>query len=275
MIPRSQWAEILARDPGHSQRYIDRFAMLAAQGQDLVGEARLIDAMVGRGARRSWTPAAAPAGIAATCTAAGHRVVGVDLDPALIAEAGAGRAGPDLRRRRSHLVRPPARGAAALRRDPVRRQRAGLPASGDPASGAGGFPDRLAEDGRAVVGSRRPRLAFDDFFADVDAVGLTREQTPTWDLRPFGAGRGYPFEDFFTDVDAAGLVREQTFPNLGPPAALRDRPDLRNPPVAGAPMRRPGLRKSAPPVFVQPPRGRRAPARGGRRPAGAPSSGRW
>ena len=44
MSPRSQWAEILARDPGHSQRYIDRFAMLAAQGQVIlaVGAAALV-----------------------------------------------------------------------------------------------------------------------------------------------------------------------------------------------------------------------------------------
>ena len=45
--PQSQWAQIIARDPGHSQRYIDRFSMLAAQGHDLVGEARLVDAIPG------------------------------------------------------------------------------------------------------------------------------------------------------------------------------------------------------------------------------------
>ena len=36
------------------------------------------------------------------------------------------------------------------------------------------------------------RFAFDDFFADVDAVGLTREQTfSTWDLRPFTPDAGF------------------------------------------------------------------------------------
>ena len=43
------------------------------------------------------------------------------------------------------------------------------------------------EQERAVVGFGAGRgYDFDDFFADVDAVGLTREQTfATWDLRPF------------------------------------------------------------------------------------------
>ena len=81
MIPRSQWAEILARDPGHSQRYIDRFAMLAAQGQDLVGEARLVDAIVGRGAA-ILDAGCGPGRHCGYLHAAGHRVVGVDLDPA-------------------------------------------------------------------------------------------------------------------------------------------------------------------------------------------------
>lgn len=37
--------------PGHSQWYIERFRTMAADGADLVGEARLVDAMVPRGAR--------------------------------------------------------------------------------------------------------------------------------------------------------------------------------------------------------------------------------
>ncbi|MFI5426704.1 hypothetical protein [Aeromicrobium sp. UC242_57] len=36
---------------GHSQWYVDRFRTLAAEGADLAGEARLVDAVVERGAR--------------------------------------------------------------------------------------------------------------------------------------------------------------------------------------------------------------------------------
>ena len=86
---QSQWATIIARDPGHSQRYIDRFAMLAAQGQDLVGEARLVDAMVGRGAA-VLDAGCGPGRHSGYLHRAGHRVIGVDLDPALIAESGFG-----------------------------------------------------------------------------------------------------------------------------------------------------------------------------------------
>ncbi|MFJ6954165.1 SAM-dependent methyltransferase, partial [Micromonospora aurantiaca] len=37
--------------PGHSQWYVDRFRQLAAEGADLSGEARLLDALVPPGAR--------------------------------------------------------------------------------------------------------------------------------------------------------------------------------------------------------------------------------
>ncbi|MFT3970905.1 MAG: class I SAM-dependent methyltransferase [Micropruina sp.] len=186
MFPRSQWAEIIARDPGHSQRYIDRFAMLAAHGQDLVGEARLIDALVGRGA----TILDAGCGPGRHCGylhRAGHRVVGVDLDPALIAEAERAEPGP------TYVV-----GDLTSYELPD-----GAPRQFDAILCAGnvlgflhpdtrrpvlaGFAARLADDGRAVVGFGAGRgYAFDDFFADIEASGLVREQTfSTWDLRPF------------------------------------------------------------------------------------------
>ena len=170
MIPQSQWAQIIARDPAHSQRYIDRFAMLAAQGQDLVGEARLIDAMVARGS----TILDAGCGPGRHCGYlhhAGHRVVGVDLDPALIAEAGRAEPGPD------YLVGDLSDFALPLTRRPI----------------LAAFAARLAAEGRAVVGFGSGRgYDFDEFFADVDAVGLRREQTfSTWDLRPYAPGAGF------------------------------------------------------------------------------------
>lgn len=189
---QSQWAQIIARDPGHSQRYIDRFAMMAAQGHDLVGEARLIDAMMPRGA----TVLDAGCGPGRHCGylhQAGHRVVGVDLDPALIAEAERAEPGPD------YVV-----GDLAGFELP-----AGVPKRFDAILCAGnvlgfahpltrrpilaGFRDRLTPEGRAVVGFGAGRgYAFDDFFADVAAVGLTREQTfSTWDLRPFGPAANF------------------------------------------------------------------------------------
>ena len=47
----SQWEEITAADSTHSTRYVERFRSMRADGKDIVGEARLIDAMLGRGGR--------------------------------------------------------------------------------------------------------------------------------------------------------------------------------------------------------------------------------
>ena len=51
----------------------------------------------------------------------------------------------------------------------------------------------LAADGRLVVGVGAGRdYDFDEFFADVDAVGLAVElRLATWDLRPFGPGSDF------------------------------------------------------------------------------------
>ena len=38
-------------DPEHSAAYVQRFRTLAEQGSDIVGEARLVDAMLPRGSR--------------------------------------------------------------------------------------------------------------------------------------------------------------------------------------------------------------------------------
>jgi hypothetical protein len=47
----------------------------------------------------------------------------------------------------------------------------------------------LTQGGRIVTGfGSGGDYPFDEFFADVDAVGLTTElRLSTWDLRPFGA----------------------------------------------------------------------------------------
>ena len=183
---QSQWATIIARDPGHSQRYIDRFAMLAAQGADLVGEARLIDAIVGRGS----TIQDAGYGPGRHCGylhRAGHRVVGVDLDPALITEARRAEPGPDYVVGDLAGFELPSDGPQTFDAILCAGNVMGFlhPATRRPV--LAGFRDRLAPAGRGVVGFGAGRgYDFDDFFADVDAVGLTREQTfATWDLRPF------------------------------------------------------------------------------------------
>ena len=40
----SKWARMIAADPDHSHRYIERFKIMEAAGHDLYGEARTVDA---------------------------------------------------------------------------------------------------------------------------------------------------------------------------------------------------------------------------------------
>src|SRR4051794_22183254 len=80
------WLRQVAENPGHSRWYIQRFRDLAAGGADLDGEARLLDAMLPRGAR-VLDAGCGTGRVGGHLAAAGHQVVGVDLDPELIAEA--------------------------------------------------------------------------------------------------------------------------------------------------------------------------------------------
>lgn len=73
-------------DPDHSRWYIERFRSMAAQGQDLHGESRLVDVLAPRGARL-LDAGCGPGRHGGHLARLGHRVVGVDIDPALISAA--------------------------------------------------------------------------------------------------------------------------------------------------------------------------------------------
>lgn len=80
-------------NPEHSHWYIERFRAMAAAGRDLAGEARLVDAMVERGAR-ILDAGCGPGRVGGELHARGHRVVGVDVDPILIEAAQHDHPGP-------------------------------------------------------------------------------------------------------------------------------------------------------------------------------------
>jgi SAM-dependent methyltransferase len=212
------WRKLIEADPGHSQWYIDRFRSMAEAGTDLAGEARLVDAMLARGSRvldagcgtgrvtaalLERLPHGEVLVLDAGCgtgrvgsflAAAGHDVTGVDLDPALIAEA-----------RRTH---------------PTSRWLVGdlaeldLPAQGiaegfDAIVCAGNVMTFLAPEtrrtvlerlrahvraeGRVVIGFGAGRgYGFDEFRVDAEAAGLTPDLLlSTWDLRPFHPGASF------------------------------------------------------------------------------------
>jgi len=84
MAVPTRWAADVADD--HSRWLIDHFRRLAADGADLGGEARFVDAVIAPGA--SVLDAGCGTGrVGALLHAAGHPVVGVDADEVLIAEA--------------------------------------------------------------------------------------------------------------------------------------------------------------------------------------------
>ncbi|GAB3253769.1 class I SAM-dependent methyltransferase [Nocardioides dilutus] len=79
--------------PGHSEWYVERFRRMAAAGDDLAGEARMVDAMLPPAAR-VLDAGCGTGRVGSALHARGHTVVGVDADPVLIEAAQADHPGP-------------------------------------------------------------------------------------------------------------------------------------------------------------------------------------
>jgi SAM-dependent methyltransferase len=187
MTETSTWMRMTQEDPGHSAAYVQRFRDLAAQGMDLVGEARLVDAMLGRRSR-VLDAGCGPGRVGGFLHAVGHDVVGADVDPHLIAAAEEDYPGPRW------LV-----GDLAELDLPA----AGMPEPFDAIVCAGNVMTFLAPstrgavlgrlrahlrpEGRAVIGFGAGRgYGFDDFLADAAEAGWASDLLlSTWDLRPF------------------------------------------------------------------------------------------
>src|SRR5690625_3549856 len=86
MRPISKWEAMVTANPDHSHWYVQRFRTMAAQGDDIYGEARLLDAMTERNAR-ILDAGCGTGRVGAYLARQGHTVVGVDVDPVLIAAA--------------------------------------------------------------------------------------------------------------------------------------------------------------------------------------------
>jgi len=161
---------------------------MAAQGDDLDGEARLIDAMVKRGAR-ILDAGCGPGRVGAALHARGHDVVGVDADPALIQAAIEDHPGPvwlvsdlaelDL----ASLGQAEPFDAAVLAGNVM-----AFVAEGTEQQVLTRVYQHLVPDGFAVVGFHADRYDLARFDQDLAGAGFELEHRfATWDLRPWRA----------------------------------------------------------------------------------------
>ena len=174
MSEHPTWLQLTADDPGHSHAYVQRFRRLAEQGQDLAGEARLVDAMLQREIR-VLDAGCGPGRVGGRRGGGGRGVAGVDLDPVLIAAAQQDHPGPHWLVGDLAALDLPALGISEPFDAIVCA--GNVVAFLEPSSRGAvlrRFRAHLRSDGRAVVG--------------------------------YGAGRGYPFADFLADAGTAGLA---------------------------------------------------------------------
>ncbi|MFC0581596.1 class I SAM-dependent methyltransferase [Micrococcoides hystricis] len=172
------WQRMIENDPDHSRRYAQRWRDLAAAGEDINGEARLIDAMLPR--RSSVLDAGCGTGrVGGYLLDAGHDVTGVDLDPFLIEVA-----------QQDHPNGRWYQGDLATFEFPE-----GERDSFDVIVSAGNVMGFLAQDNRGQT-----------------LKNLARFLNPAGRLViGYGAGRGYEFGDFLSDAAAAGLKVQQAY----------------------------------------------------------------
>jgi SAM-dependent methyltransferase len=183
----TRWEQKTAVNPSHSTWYVERFRTMAAQGADLAGEARMVDAMLPRGAR-VLDAGCGPGRVGAELAARGHTVVGVDVDPVLIEAAEADHPGPtwlvgDI----AELDLPAAGIAEPFDLIVCAGNVMTFLAPGTEVETLRRFRAHLAPGGRAVVGFGAGRgYAFDAFVADAATAGLELQLAlSTWDLQPF------------------------------------------------------------------------------------------
>ncbi|WP_114853912.1 bifunctional 2-polyprenyl-6-hydroxyphenol methylase/3-demethylubiquinol 3-O-methyltransferase UbiG [Brachybacterium sp. YJGR34] len=181
------WLSAVRENPEHARGYAERWRRLEASGQDLHGEARLIDAMAARGSR-ILDAGCGTGRVGGYLARAGHQVVGVDLDEHLIEVAREDH--PAVRWETVNLT------ALDLREEDGAQMLFDLQVSAgnvlaflatdERRPALARLAEHLAPEGRLVVGFGLDRgYAAEDFGADAAAAGLHLEQRfSSWDLRP-------------------------------------------------------------------------------------------
>lgn len=204
MVEQSGWVDLTESNPNHSDWYVERFRSMAAAGNDLAGEARFVDAIAARSSR-VLDAGCGPGRVGAFLSGLGHEVVGVDVDPILIAAAEQDHPGPTWIVGDLAELDLAANGVAnkfdvivcagnvmaflapSTRREVLARMRT-----------------HLADDGRVAIGFGAGRgYEFSEFFDDAAYSGLTADlKLSSWDLHPLRDD-----SDFLVAVLSADLTQ--------------------------------------------------------------------
>jgi 2-polyprenyl-3-methyl-5-hydroxy-6-metoxy-1,4-benzoquinol methylase len=169
----------------HAEWYIDRMRRMAAAGDDLSGEARLVDALVAPRSR-VLDAGCGPGRLCGALHARGHTVVGVDVDAALIEAARSDYPGPE------YLVDDLATMTLGGRPFDAALLAGNVLVFVTPGSEHDvlrRLASHIRPDGVVVTGFATDRAyRLDDFDRDCATAGLQLEHRfATWDLRPWRA----------------------------------------------------------------------------------------
>ncbi len=173
-------------EEGHSQEYAASLHQMALDGQDLEGEARLLDAIIAPGAR-VLDAGCGQGRIAAALHRRGHVVIGVDIDSVLMSEAQQVNPGPTYLLADLSALDLESHGHA----DPMDAVVCAgnvitFVASGSEVAVLRALVRHLTPEGICVVGFQVERYALVDFDRDLVEAGFMLEQRfATWDLRPW------------------------------------------------------------------------------------------
>ena len=175
-------------EEGHSQEYADQMRQRAADGDDLEGEARLIDAIVAPGSR-VLDAGCGQGRISGALHRRGHEVISVDVDPVLLAAAREDNPGPTyLLADLSTLDLGAAGYAEPMDAIVCAGNVIAFVAPGTEVATLRSLRRHLAPGGVCVVGFQVERYALADFDRDLAEAGFVLEQRfATWDLRPWNS----------------------------------------------------------------------------------------
>ncbi|MHA2788944.1 class I SAM-dependent methyltransferase [Corynebacterium sp. S7] len=181
------WKEITSQNPEHSQNYARRWENMIAQGHDIDGEARLVDAIAPHRGARILDAGCGQGRLGGYLAQRGHEVVGTDIDEVLIGHA------KEKYPEATWYV-------GDLSTDPIAEDNFEVAVS---AGNVMGFLapegresalqhifDAVAPGGRFLVGFGAGRgWGFDDFMDTARKVGFSAENVfESWDLLPFNEG---------------------------------------------------------------------------------------